>query len=127
MALNKLVHEQLDEEGHTIYVMLSEEVEVRATQTSSFAPTFTYWVNGEDVTEEIRKLRFSPQLPSDYIQDYEEFQTKLYVKEQQAVATLYEQFSLAPKNMSIPKQILWGAFVFLLISLPIFIVFYFKG
>jgi len=126
MALNKLVREQFDDEGNTIYVMLSEEVDVRVAQTSGFVPTFTYSVKGVDVTDEIRKLRFSPTLPGDYIQNYEEFQKKIHAKEEKALAEMYEEFSLVPKNMSPSKQILWGAFVFLLISLPVFIVVYFK-
>lgn len=127
MALNRLIRQQIDSEGNTIYVMLPDEIEVRATQSSGIAPTITYWINGEDVTEDIRKLRFSPNNPNDYIQDYEDFQAKLFVKEEQAIAKLYESVSLMPKNMSVGKQLLWGLFVFILISLPIFIAVLVKG
>lgn len=127
MALNRLVREQTDAKGNTIYVMLPEEIEVRATQNSGIAPSITYWVKDEDVTEDIRKLRFNFTAPGDYIQDYEEFQAKLFVKEEQAIQALYEKVSLVPKNMSTGKQILWGLFVFILISLPILIVGLLKG
>ena len=127
MALNRLVRERQDSEGNTIYVMLPEEVEVRVSQNSSLAPSFTYWVNGKEVTDDIRQLRFSPTLPSDYIQDYDQFQAKLYEKEQLAITKMYERMSLMPKNMSTGKQLIWGLFVFLCICLPIFIVFFLKN
>lgn len=122
MALNPLIREQLDQEGNTIYVIAQEDITVRASQSTGLAPTLTYWINGKDMTEDVRKLRMLPNLPHEDIEGYEQFQANLFKKEELAIATMYQSFSMMPKNMSTGKQLLWGLLVFLLIVLPIFIV-----
>lgn len=127
MALNKLVRIHTDENGYTIYTMLKEDIEVKASQNSGFTPTLTYWTKEKEVTDDILKLRFSPTPPNDYIQDYEEFQSMLHTKEQQAIRELYESIQTKPKNMTPRKQILWSSFVLLLIGLPLFIALLLNG
>lgn len=121
MALNKLVRVQTDENGYTIYTMLQEEIEVKASPNSGFTPTLSYWTKEKEVTDDILKLRFSPTPPNDYIQNYEEFQSMLNMKEQQAIKELYESIQIKPKNMTPGKRVLWSSFVLLLIGLPLFI------
>lgn len=127
MTLNRLVREQTDDEGNTIYVMIHDEVEVKATQNFGLAPVITYWIKDQEITDDIRNLRFSPNAPGDYIVNYDAFQTMIYNKEQQAINDLYERYSIKPKNMTTGKQILWSIFVLFLIALPIFVVLLIKG
>ncbi|MEG0260595.1 MAG: sodium:proton antiporter [Lysinibacillus sp.] len=122
MAVSDLLNEFTDENGDVYFKMRSFDVEVRADQNSGLAPVISYWIGEKDITDDIRKLRFSPRPPSTYIEDYDTFQTMLYTKEQNAINQLYERISIKPKNMSTPKQILWNFFVISLIILPLLLV-----
>ena len=122
MAVSDIVTEHVDENGDVYYTMRSHDIEVKAAHSSGLAPVITYWMKDKEITDDIRKLRFSPRLPSSYIQDYDAFQAMLYTKEQRAINQLYEQHSIKPKNMSTPKQILWSFFVMILAMLPLLVV-----
>lgn len=119
--MNKLVREEIDANGQTVYKMVSFDVEVIAKHSGGLAPTITYMLNDEDITEDIRKIRFHYENPASFIEDFPQFQTMLYEKEQKAINNLYDQFSIRPKNMPAGKQIVWSFFVLLLITIPMFI------
>lgn len=121
MAVSDIVKEHIDENGDVYFTMCTHDIDVKATNSSGLAPVISYWINEKEITDDIRKLRFSPRLPSSYIQDYDEFQAMLYTKEQQAINQLYEQHSIKPKNMSTSKQILWSFFVMILAMLPLIV------
>ncbi|WP_054768144.1 hypothetical protein [Lysinibacillus parviboronicapiens] len=121
VAVSDIVKEFENELGEVCYKMKSHDIDVQAVQTSGLAPVITYWMGNKEITEDIRKLRFSPRPPSTYIQDYDEFQSMLYAKEQRAINELYERLSIKPKNMSAGKQILWSFFVMILAMLPLII------
>jgi hypothetical protein len=120
--MNKLVREELDTNGKKVYKMVSFDVEVVAKHSGGLAPTITYLLHEEDITEDIRNLRFHFQHPASFIEDFPQFQTMLYEKEQKAINRLYDQYSIRPKNMPAGKQVLWSFFVLLLITIPIFVV-----
>lgn len=122
MAVSDIVTEHIDENGDVYYTMRTHDIDVKASNSSGLAPVISYWINEKEITDDIRKLRFSPRLPSSYIQDYDAFQAMLYTKEQQAINQLYEQHSIKPKNMSTSKQILWSFFVMILAMLPLLVV-----
>ncbi|MGE7694132.1 sodium:proton antiporter [Lysinibacillus sp. NPDC094177] len=127
MAVSDIVKQYEDEQGNVYYKMKTHNIGVQATQTSGLAPVITYWIGEKEITDDIRSLRFSPRPPSSYIQDYDEFQTMLYTKEQRAINELYEQMSIKPKNMSSGKQILWSFFVIVIAMLPLLIaIWWFK-
>lgn len=127
MAVSDIVSQYEDEHGQVYYKMKSHDIQVKASQNSGLAPVITYWMDDKDITDSIRKLRFSPRPPSSYIQDYEEFQAMLYSREQRAINQLYEQMSIKPKNMSAVKQVTWSFFVIILAMLPLFIaIWWFK-
>ncbi|MFJ7666985.1 sodium:proton antiporter [Lysinibacillus sp. NPDC097195] len=127
MAVSDIVQEFEDEQGHVLYKMKTHNIDVQATQSSGLAPVITYWIGDKEITEDIRSLRFSPRPPSSYIQDYDEFQSMLYAKEQRAINQLYERMSIKPKNMTTGKQLLWSFFVMILAMLPLFIaIWWFK-
>ena len=119
---NHLIKEEQNENGQTVYKMASFEVDVVAKLTGGIAPTITYFHNERDVTDDIRAIRFHFENPASYIEDYAQFQTMLFEKEQRALNKLYESISLKPKNMSTGKQILWSFFVLLLVSIPLLVV-----
>lgn len=60
--------------------MKTHDIKVQAMHSAGLAPVITYWIGENDITEDIRNLRFSPRPPSSYIQDYDEFQSMLYAK-----------------------------------------------
>ena len=122
MAVSDIVNENTDENGNVYYAMRTHDIDVKATQSGGLAPVITYWIRDKEITDDIRKLRFSPRPPSSYIQDYDQFQAMLYEKEQRAINQLYEQHSIKPKNMSTSKQILWSFFVMMLVMLPLIVV-----
>ena len=121
MAVSDIVKEHIDENGDFYYTMHTHDIEVKATHASGLAPVITYWMNEKEVTDDIRKLRFSPRPPSSYIQDYDDFQAMLYTKEQRALNQLFELHSIKPKNMTTSKQILWSFFVMILAMLPLLV------
>ncbi len=127
MAVSDIVQELEDEQGNVFYKMKTHDIDVQATQSSGLAPVITYRIGEKDITDDIRNLRFSPRPPSSYIQDYDEFQSMLYAKEQRAINQLYEKMSIKPKNMTTGKQILWSFFVMILAMLPLFVaIWWFK-
>ena len=127
MAVSDIVKQYEDEQGNVYYKMKTHDIEVLAAQNSGLAPVITYWMGEKEITDDIRSLRFSPRPPSSYIQDYDEFQTMLYAKEQRAINELYEKMSIKPKNMSSGKQIIWSSFVIVLAMLPLLIaIWWFK-
>lgn len=121
MAVSDIVKEHTDENGHVYYKMISDDIDVKAHHSSGLAPIITYWIGDKEITDDLRKLRFSPRQPSSYIQDYDNFQAMLYTKEQRAINQLYEQHSIKPKNMTTSKQILWSFFVMILAILPLLV------
>lgn len=123
---NPLVIEAHDENGNVIYKMKTFEIDVIAKLTGGIAPTITYMHKERDVTDDVRAIRFYYENPADIIQDFAQFQAMLFQKEQRAINELYESISIKPKNMSTPKQVLWAFFVFLLVALPLFVVFLLK-
>ena len=95
--------------------MATFDIDVIAKSTGGLAPTITYLYNEQDVTDDIRALRFHYENPALFIEDYPAFQTMLYQKEQRAINDLYESISIKPKNMSTGKQIIWsfGVYIYL--------------
>lgn len=121
MAVSDIVKQYEDEQGNVYYKMKTHDIEVQATQNSGLAPVITYFMGEKEITDDIRSLRFSPRPPSTYIEDYDEFQTMLYAKEQRAINELYEQMRIKPKNMSSGKQLLWSFFVIIIAMLPLLV------
>ena len=119
---NRLVREEINEDGKTVYKMATFDIDVIAKATGGLAPTIIYLHGDRDVTDDIRAIRFYYKSPSTFIEDYSEFQTMLYEKEQRAINQLYESISIKPKNMTTSKQMLWSFFVLLLVILPLFAV-----
>ena len=119
--MNKLICEEIDANGKKIYKMASFDIEVIAKHAGGLAPTITYMLHDEDITDDIRKLRFHFENPASFIEDFPQFQTMLFEKEQRALNNLYDHYSIRPKNMPVGKQVLWSFFVLLLITIPIFI------
>ena len=121
MKLNRLVSEYQKESGEIGYKMTTFDIEVIAKSTGGLAPTILYFHDNQDVTDDIRSLRFEVNSPYSYIDEYEKFQTMLYKKEQRALNNLYDTFSIRPKNMSTSKQILWSFGVLLLMTIPLIV------
>lgn len=119
--MKKLIREEVTATGDKIYKMASFDIEVVAKHSGGLAPTITYFLNDEDVTDDIRQLRFHYENPASFIEDFPQFQTMLYEKEQRALNNLYDQYSIRPKNMPAGKQVMWSFFVLFLITLPIVI------
>lgn len=117
MERNRLV-EAYKENGETRYKMSTFEVEVIAKSTGGLSPTILYFHDNQDVTDDIRALRFGLNSPYTYIVNYDQFQSMLYKKEQQALERLYDSISIRPKNMSTFKQVLWSCCVLLLMTIP---------
>ena len=122
MAVSDLVKETIDENGEVTYSMCTFNIDVKAHHSTGLAPVITYWIGEKDITDDLRKLRFSPRLPSSYIQNYDAFQAMLYEKEQRAINQLYELHSIKPKNMTATKQVLWSFFVMMLVIAPLLVV-----
>lgn len=121
LKLNRLVTQYEKKTGEIGYKMTTFDIDVIAKQNGGLAPTILYFHDNQDVTDDIRTLRFGFDSPYSYIDDYEQFQTMLYHKEQQALNNLYDSFSVRPKNMSTSKQVLWSFGVLLLMTIPILV------
>lgn len=121
MKRNRLIMQYKRENGETGYKMVSFEIDVIAKHTGGLAPTILYFYDNQDVTEDVRAIRFGLEPPSSYIDDYEQFQKLLYKKEQRAINDLYDTISIRPKNMSTTKQILWSFGVLLLMTIPLLV------
>ena len=119
--MNKLVREEINENGETVYKMATFDIDVIAKSTGGLAPTIIYLYNDQDVTDDIRALRFHYENPALFIEDYPAFQTMLYQKEQRAINDLYESISIKPKNMSTGKQIIWSFGVIFIMLIPLLI------
>lgn len=119
--MNKLVREEINESGETVYKMATFDIDVIAKSTGGLAPTIIYLYNEQDVTDDIRALRFHYENPALFIEDYPAFQTMLYQKEQRAINDLYESISIKPKNMSTGKQIIWSFGVIFIMLIPLLI------
>ena len=119
--MNKLVREEINENGETVYKMATFDIDVIAKSTGGLAPTIIYLYNEQDVTDDIRALRFHYENPALFIEDYPAFQTMLYQKEQRAINDLYESISIKPKNMSTGKQIIWSFCVIFIMLIPLLI------
>ncbi|WP_336047051.1 sodium:proton antiporter [Solibacillus ferritrahens] len=119
---NRLIEIVTNDVGETVYKMKTFDIHVTAKLTGGIAPTITYIHEDNDVTDDIRAIRFHFENPASYIENYPSFQKMLFEKEQRAVNELYEMISIKPKNMSTGKQILWSSFVFLLVMIPVFII-----
>ena len=123
---NPLIEHTINDAGETIYQMKTFDIDVIARLTGGIAPTITYMHKDQDITDDIRAIRFHFENPASYIENYADFQTMLYQKEQHAINALYESISIKPKNMSPGKQILWSFFVFLLVMIPVFFILWIK-
>ncbi|MER2039850.1 MAG: sodium:proton antiporter [Solibacillus sp.] len=119
---NPLIKIIIEEDGNTTYQMVTFDIEVVARLTGGIAPTISYMYNDNDVTDDIRAIRFHHDNPASYIEDYASFQQMLYEKEQRAINELYETLTIKPKNMSTAKQLLWSFFLLFLVMLPVFVV-----
>ncbi len=119
--MNKSVREEINENGETVYKMATFDIDVIAKSTGGLAPTIIYLYNEQDVTDDIRALRFHYENPALFIEDYPAFQTMLYQKEQRAINDLYESISIKPKNMSTGKQIIWSFGVIFIMLIPLLI------
>ena len=119
--MNKLIREEINENGETVYKMATFDIDVIAKSTGGLAPTISYLYNDQDVTDDIRALRFHYENPALFIEDYPAFQTMLYQKEQRAINDLYESISIKPKNMSTGKQIIWSFCVIFIMLIPLLI------
>jgi len=121
MKLNRLVIQYQKDNGEIGYQMKTFDIDVIAKSTGGLAPTILYFHDNQDITDDIRLLRFGFDSPYSYIDDYGQFQKVLYEKEQQALNNLYDTISIRPKNMSTSKQVLWSFGVLLLMTIPIFV------
>ena len=121
LTLNKLIREDTGENGETVYKMVTFDIDVIAKSTGGLAPTIIYLYKDQDVTDDIRALRFHHENPALFIEDYPAFQTMLYQKEQRAINDLYDSISIKPKNMSTGKQIIWSFGVILIMLIPFLI------
>lgn len=125
MIKNGLVIQHIDEQQVATYSLKEGEYTVTAQTHGGLAPTLSYFLDGEDVTDDIRALRFSPIPPQSFLPEFEAFQAMLYEKEQHALQQLYDQYTIRPKNMTAKQQVLWSFGLLLIIALPIFLVLYF--
>ena len=121
MIMNRLVKECINEQGKKVYRMATYDIEVIAKSNGGLSPTIIYLHNNQDVTDDIRDIRFGARSPYSYIEDYDEFQTMLYNKEQKAINDLYDSISLRPKNMTATEQTLWSIGVLVLMSIPLLV------
>lgn len=121
MKVNRLVQQYQKDNGELRYKMTSFDIDVIAKSTGGLAPSILYFHDNQDVTDDIRALRFGLESPYAYIDDYDWFQKMLYKKEQRALNDLYDSISIRPKNMSRWKQILWSFGILLLMTLPLLV------
>ena len=121
MALNPLITMMTSEE-ETIYKMKTYDITVKAHQSTGIVPVTTYWIGEEDVTSAVLKLRLSPQSPSEYVEDYEAWQTMLFAKEQQAIQALYEFSTIEPTLTKPYQRLLWPVVLAALVLAPIILV-----
>lgn len=121
MKFNRLVTQYQKENGEIGYRMATHDIDVIAKSTGGLAPTILYFYDNQDVTDDIRAIRFGLESPYSYIEDYDKFQKIIYKKEQRAVNDLYDSISIRPKNMTTSKQVLWSFGVLLLMTIPLLV------
>lgn len=124
MIINRLVKECINDNGEKVYRMKTHDIDVIAKQTGGLAPIIIYLHENQDVSDDIRQIRFAARSPYSYIEDYDEFQTMLYYKEQKAINDLYDSISIRPKNMTAGEQTLWSIGILLLMSIPLLVAMY---
>ena len=105
--MKQLLKETVNPAGEKVYQMATFDINVKARMNGGLAPTIHYYLNDRDITEDIRALRYHPNDPTSFIVDFKEFQKMLYQKEIEAVTTLYDKFSIRPKNMPESMQVVW--------------------
>lgn len=125
MIKNNLVIQHVDKNNVASYSLRRGNYTVKAETQGGLAPTLFYFLDGEDVTEDVRALRFSPIPPQNFLADFEAFQAMLYDKEQKALQQLYDQYTIRPKNMTATQQVLWSFGLLALVALPVLLIFYF--
>lgn len=125
MIKNKLVIQHIDENNVANYSLRRGTYTVKAETQGGLTPTLFYFLDGKDVTEDVRALRFSPIPPQNFLSEFEDFQAMLYDKEQKALQQLYDQYTIRPKNMTATQQVLWSFGLLAVIAIPLFIVLYF--
>lgn len=106
--MKQLLKETVNPAGEKVYQMATFDINVKARMNGGLAPTIHYYLNDRDITEDIRALRYHPNDPNSFIVDFKEFQKMLYQKEIEAVTTLYDKFSIRPKNMPESMQVVWS-------------------
>ena len=106
--MKQLLKETVNPAGEKVYQMATFDINVKARMNGGLAPTIHYYLNDRDITEDIRALRYHPNDPTSFIVDFKEFQKVLYQKEIEAVTTLYDKFSIRPKNMPESMQVVWS-------------------
>lgn len=121
MKTNRLVTQYQKDTGEVSYKMSTFDIDVIAKPTGGLAPTILYFHDNQDITDDIRSLRFGVNSPYSYIDDYEHFQSMLYKKEEKALNNLYDTISIRPKNMSTSKKVLWSFGVLLLMTIPLLV------
>lgn len=120
--MKKLLKETVNAAGEKVYQMATFDINVKARMNGGLSPTIHYYLNDQDITADIRALRYYPVDPSSFIIDFKEFQKVLYKKEIEALTKLYDKFSIRPKNMSEPAQVIWS-FGFLITIVLLFMGF----
>lgn len=108
MQLNRLVLQYQKDAGEVGYKMKSFDIEVIAKSTGGLAPTILYFHDNQDITDDIRSLRFEVNSPYSYIDDYEEFQTMLYKKSNVHLIIYMIHLAFAPKTC-LPLSRYYGA------------------
>ena len=106
--MKHLLKETVNAAGEKVYQMATFDIYVKARMNGGLAPTIHYYLKDRDITEDIRALRYHPNDPTSFIVDFKEFQKVLYQKEIEAVTTLYDKFSIRPKNMPESMQVVWS-------------------
>lgn len=106
--MKQLLKETVNPAGEKVYQMATFDINVKARMNGGLAPTIHYYLNDRDITEDIRALRYHPNDPTSFIVDFKEFQRMLYQKEIEAITTLYDKFSIRPKNMPESMQVVWS-------------------
>ena len=121
MKFNRLVTQYQKENGEVGYKMATYDIEVIAKSTGGLVPAIRYFHDNEDVTDDIKAIRYGLESPYSYIDDYNKFQKMLYKKEQQSIKELYDLISIRPKRLSSAKQWLWSFCVLVIMSIPVLV------
>ena len=126
MKFNRLVMQYQKEDGEIGYKMTTYDIEVIAKNTGGLVPAILYFHDNQDVTDDVRAIRYGLESPYSYIDDYDKFQKMLYKKEQQAINNLYDFIRIRPKRFSSPKQWLWSFCLLIIMTIPVLVAFILK-